>query len=59
MIIKEKELREIIANLDEIYDFLKEVEGGNLDDFNTIDMASKHKILLRQAIAILENLEVE
>lgn len=57
MRIAEKELREVISKLDEVYDFLKEVEGGNVDSFNLMTMSSSNKIILRQAIAILENLE--
>jgi len=57
MIIKEKELREIIVNLDEIYDFLQETEQGNLDSFNLMTMATRYKNILKQAIALLENLE--
>jgi len=57
MIIKEKELREIIVKLDEIYDFLQETEEGNLDSFNLMTMATRYKNILKQAIALLENLE--
>lgn len=57
MRIAEKELREVISKLDEVYDFLKEVEWGNVDSFNLMNMSASNKIILRQAIAILENLE--
>lgn len=57
MRIAEKELREVISKLDEMYDFLKEVEWGNVDSFNLMNMSASNKIILRQAIAILENLE--
>ena len=57
MRIAEKELREVFDKLDKVYDFLKEVEWGNLDDLNVMTMATEHKNILRQAIARLENLE--
>lgn len=56
MRILRQELTELFQNLDEVYDFLKELESGNVDSLNIMTTATKNKLILRQAIAILENL---
>lgn len=56
MRILRQELTELFQYLDDVYDFLKELEVGNLDSFNIMTGAKDKKLTLRQAIAILENL---